>query len=438
MDEDEGDGAAATGPAPAPVRVSKRRWPARTVTVLGGVLAVVVLAAAGVWWVSPWERMTGLHGAPPKAVDGVPSSGERYFGDAMDPVLAAGAVVEKHGRGVRAVDLGGGRTWWNLTRPGRATVASVWKVDDRHVAVVWSDRRLTVVDVPSGHRTHVGPPDRSAAKDVMSSEKVHVEAGGLTGSDGRLLVAVVQDREVDAYDASSGRRAWTRQAPRNCFYEDAVQDGIQVQTRWLSLDVDCMKYGDPSYAYSTLFDPSGQPLQGFEHFPGGSLLPAGDHELLQDKQDGDVSSHGYRLIDARTARTLWRVDQWSSSPVGGPDAVTAAAGLVVVTDLEGGQVALYRAADGRLLWRRKVADSVLLQDGMVIAGQVRVIERDPRPIRVLSFSATGGDAGVQELPMFESGGRPVLAGGAYGTLVVADYAGPDGAARPSVLLTDGH
>lgn len=268
---------------------------------------------------------------------------------------------------------------------------------------------------------------------------MHVEVGGLTGPDGRLLVAAVQDREVDAYDASSGRRAWTRQAPRNCFYQDVVQDGVEVQTGLLPLDVDCLEYGGQAadYTYSTLLAPSGQPLKGFEHFPGGSLLPAGDHELLQDKQDGDVRSHGYRLIDSRSGQPLWRVRQWSSS--GAPDAVTAAAGLVVVTDREGGQVALYRAIDGRLLWRRKVADSVLLQDGMVIAGQVRVIERDPRPIRVLTFSATGGDAGVQELPMFESGGFPVLAGGAYGTLVVADNnPEPNGGERSSVLLTPGH
>ncbi|WP_433250546.1 PQQ-binding-like beta-propeller repeat protein [Actinomadura nitritigenes] len=441
MDEDEQSPSAVTGPASALVRTPRRGWPARTIAALGGVLAVVLLAGAGLWWFSPWERMTGLHGAPPKAVGGVPSEGARYFGDVMDPVLAAGAVVERHGRGVRAVDLAGGRTWWNLSRPGRASVVSVWKVDGRRVAVVWSDRRLTVVDVPSGHRTHVELPNRSAAAHLMSSEKVHVEAGGLTGPDGRLLVAAVQDREVDAYDAASGRRAWTRQAPRNCFYQDAVQDGIGVQTGLLSLDVDCLEYGGQAadYTYSTLLAPSGQPLQGFEHFPGGSLLPTGDHELLQDKQDGDVSSHGYRLIDSRSGRPLWRVRQWSSSPVGGPDAVTAAAGLVVVTDQEGGQVALYRAIDGRLLWRRELGDSVVLQAGMVIAGQVRVIEKEPPPIKVLTFSATGGDAGQQELPMFEGAGLPQLAGGAYGTLVVADSnPEPNGGERPSVLLTGAH
>jgi hypothetical protein len=201
MDEEEEHGSAATGPVSALDRAPKGGWSARAIAVLGSVLAVVFLAGAGVWWFSPWEHMTGLHGAPPKAVGGVPSEGERYFADVMDPVLAAGAVVEKHGRGVRAVDLGTGRTWWNLSRPGRATVASVWKVDDRRVAVVWSDRRLTVVDVPSGHRTHVRLPNRSAAANLMGSEKVHVEAGGLTGANGRLLVAAVQDREVDAYDA---------------------------------------------------------------------------------------------------------------------------------------------------------------------------------------------------------------------------------------------
>ncbi|MEU9021509.1 PQQ-binding-like beta-propeller repeat protein [Actinomadura sp. NPDC048394] len=435
MDEEKERGDAAA--EPVPLRGPKGRWTGRAMSVLGCALAVVVLVGAGVWWFSPWEHMMGLHGAPPKAAGGVPFEGERFFRDVVDPVLAGGALVERHGRGVRAVDLGSGRTWWNLTRPGRATVASVWKVDDRRVAVAWTDRRLTVVDVPSGHRMHVELPDRSAAGGVMGTEKIRVGAGGLSGPGGRLLVAAVQDREVDAYDASSGRRAWRRPAPRGCFYHDALQDGIQSQTRLLSLDVDCLEYGGQAadYAYSTLLDSSGEPLPGFAHFPGGSLLPAGDHELLQDKND-DVKSNGYRLIDSRTGRTLWRVDQWSSSPAGGRDEVTAAAGQVVVTDQEGAQVALYRAADGRLLWRRNLGDSALLRAGMVIAGQVRVIEEEPPPIKVVTFTSTGGIEGEQDLPMFEGAGLPALAGGAYGALVVADTEPePNGTHRPSVLLT---
>ncbi|MEU5994572.1 PQQ-binding-like beta-propeller repeat protein [Spirillospora sp. NPDC047418] len=402
-------------------------------------LTAVIVAAAGVWWFSPFEYMAGLDGTPPKAVSGVPAEGLRFFRDVKDPVLAAGALVERHGRGVRAVDLGTGRTWWSLSRPGRASVTEVGKLDGTHVAVVWTDRRLTIVDVPSGHRLHVGLPDRSAHGSDLDEDKTPVQTNGLTDSHGHLLVVAVQDRGVDVYDASSGRRAWTRPAPRNCSYWDAVQDGIQVQNRVLSLDVYCSEDGTTQYAYSTLLGPTGTPLPGFGHFPGGSLLPAGDHELLQYEHHG-VEGVGYRLIDLRTARTLWRVDQASSSPLGGLDEVTATAGRVVVTDPLGGQIAVYRAADGKALWRWRLPrfgeETILLHSGMVIAGRVRVLARHPGPVRVITFDASGEIMAEQELPMFETAGNPVLSGGAYETLVIRDsIPEPDSTARPSVLLT---
>jgi outer membrane protein assembly factor BamB len=383
---------------------------------------------AGTWWFSPWEHLSVAHGTPPRPLSGVLSQGADRFRDARDPVLVAGTLVERSDGGVHAVDLRTGKTWWGLSRPGRARVDMVAGVDGRHAAIVWSDRRLTVVDVPSGHRVHVGLPDRSSST-IDTSRTDREAAAGLTDRAGRSLVAVVQDRGVDTYDASSGRRVWSQAAPHDCFFQDPAQDEIRRTGAFLSLDVDCAE-GPASngndtttqYAYSTLLDASsGRPLPGFEHLPDGSLLSVGDHELLQNQFHG-VQDMGYRVIDSRTGVPLWRVDMKTLH--GGVATVDGGDGLVVVTDGNAGRISAYQAADGKRLWQRTFPDAggeyTRLQDGTVVGGHVRVIELQPRPVKVITFDGAGTITGTQELPMFNSGGNPLIVGGDYGTLVIND------------------
>jgi outer membrane protein assembly factor BamB len=352
----------------------------------------------------------------------------------------AGALIERHDGRVRAVDLARGTTWWSISRSDRVQIESVGRVDDRHVAVVWSDRRLTVVEVSSGHRVHVKLPDRSAAnvsyQDPWRSTEPTV---GLTGPAGRPLVAVVQPFGVDTYDASSGRRVWSsRPAPRGCILR-LPPDVVQQEVSALSLDVACADDNatdsDPydKNAYSTLLDAaSGQPLPHFERFQYGSLDPIGDHEFLQDPRDGNVEL-GYRVVDSRTGGVLWNVECTSE------EQATGGAGLVVVSRPDTGQITAYRAADGTRLWQHTFGDDGVseIQVGLVIEGQVRAIAGSLGSYRVATLNAAGGIEGTQDLPMFYDGGDPRLVGGDDATLVVEsfhtylyDYPEP-----PYVLLT---
>lgn len=412
--------------APPPTRTARtRRW----LTWGGCVLVVLALTAFGFWEFSPWERLSGPHGTPPTPLQGVPAHGAKRYEFAMDPVLVAGALIERHDGGVRAVNLRTGKTWWGISRPGRAKVDAVGRVDDRYAAIVWSDRRLTVVDVPTGHRTHVDLPDRSYANvrdyeagfDLDTGDK---KVTGLANGSGHSLVAVVQWRGVDAYDASSGRRLWTRKAPGKCGYRLAGSGGRDTGG-FLSLDVDCPRFtppqGDPvelNYAYSTLLGAdTGRPLPGFTHFSDGSLVPVGTDRLLQAHYTKYLR---YRVINSRTGREVWSLDDKAWMGDGFVGAVAGGDGLVVAENGKG-RVTAFRAADGKQLWQRTLPAShgwADVRSPAVVAGQVRVVEFSPRPLQVITFTSTGAIAGREELPMFASGGYPWIVGGDYGTLLI--------------------
>lgn len=439
--DDPGHPADVTGPPrltaeheeaePPPRRRS--RW----LTVNLPILVVVsALAAVGIWWFSPWERFSGAQGTPPRPLTGVPSQGADRFRDANDPVLVAGALVERYGSGARAVDLRTGRTWWMVGRPGRARVDTVGRVDGGRAAIVWSDRRLTIVDVATGHRRHEDLPDRSQA-DVMHVDDIAQDdeaVVGLTGQTGRSLVAVVQRRGVDTYDASSGRHLWSWSAPANCGFDDPWGAAADAS---LSLAVGCELAPGAAdqpvvnyvYAYSLLLDASsGRPLPGFGHFADGVLEPVGDHLLLQHEIHYS-QSRGYRVIDSRTARTVWRVPAVQA---------TGGDGLVVVTTLDARQVTVYRAADGKRLWRYTNKSDVLgLRSAMVVKGQVRAVALEGGP-RVVTFGGDGTIVGRQDLPMYAGGGDPAIVGGDYGTLVLVDENADRSrhpGAHPYVLVT---
>jgi outer membrane protein assembly factor BamB len=414
---------------------SRRR--SRWLTVILPVLLVVsALAALGIWWFSPWEHFSGARGAPPRPLTGVPAQGADRFRQANDPVLVAGALVERYGSGARAVDLRTGRTWWTVSRPGRARVDTVGRVDGGRAAIVWSDRRLTIVDVATGHRRHGDLPDRSQAA-VMHEDKTAPDdeaVVGLTGQTGRSLVAVIQRRGVDTYDASSGRHLWSWAAPAHCGFDDPWGAAANAS---LSLAVGCELSPDAIdrsvlnyvYAYSLLLDASsGRPLPGFGHFADGALEPVGDHLLLQHEIH-DSMSRGYRVIDSRTARTVWRVPAVQA---------TGGDGLVVVTTLDGGQVTAYRAADGKRLWQyRDKGDVLRLRSVVVVKGQVRAVSLAGAP-RVVTFGEDGTITGRQDLPMYVGGGDPAIVGGDYGTLVLVDENADRSRhphARPYELLT---
>jgi outer membrane protein assembly factor BamB len=342
--------------------------------------------------------------------------------------------VERHNGGVRAVNLRTGTTWWGINRPGRVHVDRVDRVDARRASIIWSDHRLTVVDVPSGHRVHIHFPPRSRAGDLE-------RAVGLADQTGHPYVAVVQSFEVDTYDAASGRRTWSRAAPKNCLMQYPGEHPQRTEP-FLSLDVYCPN-GLPSYddtvrveyAYSTLLDSStGQPLPGFTHVADGPLTPIGDHELLQ-------ASHRqlrYQVLDSRTGRPLWRLKL--TQRFGSVPEVAGGQGLLVVTSNEYPEIATYRATDGKQLWHRTFYgpgnDSAGLQFGTVIDGQVRVVQDSPHAVKVITLDMNGRPIGTQELPMFNYGGNPRLIGGDYRTLVVEDIsAAADTATYRYVLLT---
>jgi hypothetical protein len=125
---------------------------------------------------------------------------------------------------------------------------------------------------------------------------------------------------------------------------------------------------------------------------------------------------------------------------GGVATVDGGDGLVVVTDGNAGRISAYQAADGKRLWQHAFPDAggeyTRLRYGTVVGGHVRVIELQPRPVKVITFDGAGTITGTQELPMFDNGGNPLIVGGDYGTLVINDTNSTmDGAKYSYALLT---
>ncbi|MEV4671473.1 MULTISPECIES: PQQ-binding-like beta-propeller repeat protein [Actinomadura] len=410
-----------------------RRAPrlARSLPALTVVVAVVASAVFAFWWFSPWESFQGPPGAAPRPLDGVPVKGIARSRTATAPVLVAGMLVERHGGGVRAVEPRTGRTWWALRRPGRVRASTVGAVDGARAAIVWTDRRLTIIDVATGRRRHAELPDRSQDRTPHGGTSADAAVVGLADRAGHPIAAVIQNRGVDAYDAASGRRLWSWKAPAHCGFNEPSG---AAATAALSLTVGCELAPDArdrpvvdySAAYTTLLDASsGRPVPGFARFGRGRLVPVGDHLLLQREE-----SRGYRVVDARTARTLWRLPNVRAIASGGD-------GLVVSTTLDGREVSLYRARDGRRLWRYRAEDDRgQLRHSTVVDGRVYAVEFDGGA-RVVAFGEAGQVAGRLDLPAAFRRGTPAVIGGGYGTLVVEDvHANPGrkSKARPYVLL----
>lgn len=390
---------------------------------VGALCLVLTALAAGIWWYSPWERLSGPYGAVPRPLSAMPVSYATRQAFAADPVLVAGAVVERHDGGVRAVNVGTGATWWGISRPGRVSAAAVGRIDDRRVAIAWSDHRLTIVDVPTGHRTDVAVPDRSDDRPVAGAD-YGARLVAVTDRLGRRLAVVVQPRGVDAYDAASGRRAWSANAPAGCGYSAAI-DAYQQVAGFVSLMVACPG-GEPEHvpdsSAGTLLDASsGRSLPGFAHLAVGELLPVGAHEVLADSLGGTT---GYEVFDTRTGRRLWRLGVAAPNAAYAPGGtVTGGDGLVLAED-GSRRLTAFRAADGTPLWHWQAPDNggpaSSLLSAAVVGGAPRVLLDQDGVVEVVTFTAGGRPVGMLRLTEVGPGDVPVLYGGADGTLLVAD------------------
>lgn len=397
------------------------------VVLLGVVLAIL-------WQLSPFDQVSGPSGRLTTAGMEVQAGPPRYQLSVQDPAIVAGAALTLNGGGVRAIDLASGDTYWRLTRPGRAVASTLWRVGDRYVAIVWSDRRLTVVDVPTARHWDRSLPNNDVASDAIRAGSSDLAIYGLDRPGGLPpLVGVVERRAVDTYDATSGRSDWSYAVPPNQAIADPVGDAHPTGTTLL-LNLSTDNYNVYEQDHSLVLDNQGRITLRLTVSTSADAsmtyapVALGDGRIAQLIDNGLAS----QVYDASTGRKLYQLP-------GSPHGLTGDGDMLVIRDGDLG-VSAYRAADGSLLWQQTFSpqgcSSVRCGDVRSFAvyqGKARIIQQYDSPdagcgsrYRLLTFDASGVMVGVKPLSaVFDCQPGdifPSLVDGRDGALIAKDNA----------------
>jgi hypothetical protein len=124
-------------------------------------------------------------------------------------VVVGGLVVRAAANRVDALRVSGRSTYWSLVRDRGPHVEDLTRVDDRHVAVLWGDGRLDLVDLAAGEiawSVQV-PGVQASGKDATPGT-----SGGLlvTGSPEHRALVAASAGGLTAYDAAGGADLWKR------------------------------------------------------------------------------------------------------------------------------------------------------------------------------------------------------------------------------------
>jgi outer membrane protein assembly factor BamB len=404
------------------------------VTIGVAVVAALVIAGLVLWSKSPVELLSdGPTGRLTPVGQGVPAGPARYSMAADEPVLVSGAAVVLDGASVRALRLDDPGTYWTLSRPGGVTPQSLWSIDDQHVAVAWSDGRLTLVDVPTGRHWDLYPPQYPLPVADYSSSGVpgpELAVYGLPAAGGAPAVAVlVQPGQIEAYDLATGRPAWTYTPPSGQVVEDPTSD---AQPTGALLLVN-LSTGANSPADSVVLDGKGRITMRASYQSTASAESSGDVPVAVGDGRVAVGEGSYfRILDAASGRTLYTVPMGDS-----PYDIAGGAGVIVTGGREDGPVSAYDASDGRMLWRHQYSGpgaglGNMVMDLAVYGGEVRLLELEggnpPACLanyRMLTIDPTGRIVGVKPLSAFDCQPLdifPQFIEGRDGALIVEDNA----------------
>lgn len=416
-------------------RGSGRGWRLALVALAASSIVLTVAACvlfAG-WMVSPVESLSGPFGtlAPPRF--GAPFGPARYqlVATGVAPVLVGGAALVADGGDVRAIGLRSRRTYWRLDRPGHVTAQSIWQIDDEYAAVLWSDRRLTVINVASGRHWDLDVADHEVtAPDVPTSGSKGLAVYGLAPSEGgSALVVVVQPREVDAYDAASGGMTWSYALARDQAILDPTSAGLPysaqpgVSTVLLNVSTDLV--GSYRETHAVVLNALGRVTLWLSS-PNPAIELGGD-------RIGLAGSNALQVFDGVSGIPLYDLD------VTDPPYATGDGSVLLAQNVARGTVSAYRAADGRTLWsdafsgtgpQHTPGNGVSVLGLAVYAGRARVLQEyrseyescGPN-FRLLTVSDSGAVVGIRPLSMFSCGASkiyPSLVSGGAGVVVLKD------------------
>jgi hypothetical protein len=321
---------------------------------------------------------------------------------------------------------------------------TLWRLGNAYAAVVWSDRRLTVIDVRSGRRWEAGLPDHGITNaDIPGYVTSDLAVYGLGRTDGEpALVAVVQRGAVGTYEMRTGRPAWSHALPADEAVLDPVQEAQSAGTTLL-LNLSTDRLGAYTRTGSIVLDSGGRVTMRLTTAQT-TLQLGGDRIALQ------VGGSNLQIYDGRTGRGLYQLTG-AGSPY-----IAAGGGLVLTQDQLDGPLTAHRSGDGATLWRESFSgdgpqagpgDGLAVRDLAVYGGEPRILQVYSPPegscgprYRVLTLSPSGSVKGIKPLPAFDCRAAPVspsFVDGRDGVLIVKDNSSIRDGARDRYVLEAG-
>ncbi|MGR6916996.1 outer membrane protein assembly factor BamB family protein [[Actinomadura] parvosata] len=310
------------------------------------VVSVLLLASVGL----PGEHVTTTRANPswPWRPDALGTPAIDVVGKAPFAAEVFGdvAVVPRYGprAGLAAERITDGSLVWRYENAWGDDGVGHVRVDDRRIAAVWRDGRVTLLDVPDGRVVwRADLPDGPHHQANRAYDEEWGAAWELSlAADGAVpIVVVAHEGRIDAVDGRTGAIRWSYPPGGSA----ACFDGARGEGEVVMVFQRC-----PGPTPHVMLDAGdGRPLWRFD---GGELYHAralGGGRLAWVDRSG-----GLNVGRAADGRLLWRVP-WAGlrdNPYGADMGVSAE----LVTVVAGRRVTAYRIADGAVAWRRDLAD----------------------------------------------------------------------------------
>ncbi|MFI7147898.1 PQQ-binding-like beta-propeller repeat protein [Nonomuraea sp. NPDC050022] len=348
------------------------------------VVSILLLGFVG--W--PGETMTPMgDSSHPWRPAGWGTPGIDVVGRAPFAAEVYGDVAVRSRWGLRTAGLVGeritdGSTAWRYENGWADDSLDPVRVDDRRVAAVWRDGRVSLIDVPDGRI--VWQADLPPGPDHEANRAYDEEWGAAwdisMATDGSVpLVVALHEGRLDVLDGRTGAIRWSYPSDSSASCATGVSS---LEARGAGETVlvfqDCA--GEESNVALSAAD--GRRLWGFD---GGELWHA---RALGADRLASVDAGGALIVRrVQDGKILWRAPSagLKNNPYG--EAMGVSDKLVTVRSET--EVTAYRIADGEVAWRRTLGDvwsRTVLTDGVdtyVAEDATTLVKLDARTGRIV-------------------------------------------------------